>query len=121
MRIYHLALVDEWEAARAAGEPYRRSSVGVSLEEEGFVHCSFREQLPATAQRFYTGRDDVVVLVLDTDRLTSPLVIEPPVGSADPDAEEFPHVYGPLDLAAVVAVLPAPPGPDGVPTIPPVG
>lgn len=121
MRIYHLALVDEWEAARAAGEPYARSSVGVSLAEEGFVHFSFREQVAATAERFYAGRDDVVVLVVDTDRLTSPLVIEPPVGTEDPDAEEFPHVYGPLDLAAVVAVLPAPPGPTGVPTIPPLG
>ena len=122
MRIYHLALASEWEAARAAGEPYRRSTIGRSLDDEGFVHCSFREQLAATAERFYAGRDDVVVLVLDTDRLTSPLVVEPPVGAdADPGAEEFPHVYGPLDLAAVVAVLPAPPGPTGVPTIPPVG
>jgi uncharacterized protein (DUF952 family) len=119
VRIYHLALADEWDAARSAGEPYRRSTLGVSLEEEGFVHCSFREQVAATAERFYAGRDDVVVLVLDPERLTSPLVVEAPVG-AEPGAEEFPHVYGPLDLAAVIDVRPAPPGPTGVPTVPPL-
>jgi len=120
MRIYHLALAPEWEAARAAGEPYRRSTLGVSLEEEGFVHCSFPEQVAATAERFYAGRDDVVVLVLDPERLTSPLVVEAPAG-AGPGAEEFPHVYGPLDLAAVLDVVPAPLGPAGVPSVPSLG
>ncbi|HEY8545779.1 MAG TPA: DUF952 domain-containing protein [Acidimicrobiales bacterium] len=114
MRIYHLALAGEWAAARDAGEPYRRSTVGVSLEEEGFVHCSFAGQLAATARRFYAGRDDVVVLVVDTDRLAAPVVVEP-VGDAG--GEEFPHVYGPIDLDAVSAVVPAPPGPDGVPDV----
>jgi glutathione S-transferase len=110
VRIHHLALAPEWEAARAAGEPYRRSTLGVSLDEQGFVHCSFPEQVRATADRFYTGRHDVVLLVLDPDRLTSPLVVEP---SAGPGTEEFP-----LDLEAVVDVVPAPPGPGGHLTLP---
>ena len=117
MRIYHLALAPEWEAARSAGAPYRRSTIGLSLEEQGFVHCSFPEQVQATADRFYAGRDDVVLLTLDPDRLTSPLVVE---SSAGPGSEEFPHVYGPIDLDAVVDVVPVPPGDDGRPAIPPL-
>ena len=114
-RIYHLALRAEWEAARAAGDPYRRSTVGVSLEEQGFVHCSFAHQVQATADRFYAGRDDVVLLVVDPSLLTSRVEVEPGAG---PGTEEFPHVYGPIDLLAVLAALPAPPAPDGTLLIP---
>lgn len=110
MRIYHLASEGEWAAARTAGEPYRRSTLDRSLEEEGFVHLSFAGQLRATADRFYAGREGIVLLTVDPARLASPLVVE---ASAGPGSEEFPHVYGPIDLDAVVAVTPTPVGADG--------
>jgi glutathione S-transferase len=108
--LFHLALADEWEAARRGGQAYRRSTVGVSLEEQGFVHCSFRGQVQPTADRFYAGRDDVVLLVVDPRRLTSPVRVEPVAG---PGSERFPHVYGPIDLDAVVDSAAVPVGPDG--------
>ena len=57
--LFHLALSDEWAAARDAGV-YDRSTVGRSLAEERFIHCSFAEQVRGTADRYYRGRDDVV-------------------------------------------------------------
>lgn len=98
--LLHLALCDEWERAIAAGGPYDRSTIGVSLAEEGFIHCSFPDQVAATAERYYAGRDDVVVLVVDPDRLDAAIRVEDLGGTG----VEFPHVYGPIPLAAVVAV-----------------
>lgn len=41
--IYHLALRHAWEAAREEGGPYRRSTIDRSLDDEGFIHCSYRD------------------------------------------------------------------------------
>lgn len=98
--LLHLALRGEWEAAVAAGGPYDRSTIGVSLADEGFIHCSFPDQVVATAARYYAGRDDVVVLVLDPARLDAVIRVEDLGGTG----VGFPHVYGSIPLAAVVAV-----------------
>lgn len=98
--ILHLAIESEWQAAVDADEPYDRSTIGVSLAEEGYIHCSFPEQVAATAERYYAGRDDVIVLVVDPDRLGAPVVVEDLSGSG----QSFPHVYGPIPVDAVVAV-----------------
>ena len=52
--LYHLALAADWAVAVAAGE-YRISTLGVTLEQEGFIHTSRLHQLRATADRFYAG------------------------------------------------------------------
>ncbi len=100
--LYHLALAGEWEAAVAAGESYRRSTIGHSLDDVGYIHCSFGHQVQRTADAYYAGRDDVVLLTVDPARLSSEVRVEMVEGAG----EEFPHVYGPLDLDAVVSVLP---------------
>ncbi len=99
--ILHLALQDDWDAAVASGGVYDRSTVGVSLAEEGFIHCSFPDQVVATAGRYYAGRDDVVVLVIDTDRLDAEVRVEDLSGTG----VEFPHIYGPITADAVVDVV----------------
>ena len=48
-RIFHIALPDDWEAARRSGK-YTASTRGRSLSEEGFIHCSFTDQVEATAK-----------------------------------------------------------------------
>jgi glutathione S-transferase len=100
--IFHLALLDEWDDAVARGGPYERSTIGASLRDVGFIHCSYEHQVPATAERFYGGRSDVVVLRIDADRVASELRDE----AADGSAEVFPHLYAPLQLDAVVSVEP---------------
>lgn len=104
MRVFHLTTATEWAAAQGAGS-YTGSTRGRTLAEEGFVHCSLAHQVATTRERFYAGVPDVVLLEVDTDRLTSPWRIEQ-VGVADGDETAFPHVYGPLDLDAVMGVRP---------------
>ncbi|MFC9317338.1 DUF952 domain-containing protein [Streptomyces nigra] len=100
--ILHLTERSLWEAARERGA-YEISTRGRTLQEEGFIHCSTRAQLPKVAAFLYgtyDGPDDLVVLVVDPQRLDVPLRYE----AVEPGGEEFPHVYGPLPVGAVVDV-----------------
>jgi glutathione S-transferase len=106
--IYHIALDRDWRDAQAAGE-YRVSTRGRTLEEEGFIHCSDAHQVAAVANSFYTGAAGLVLLTIDSDRLSSELRYER-VAGAD---EAFPHVHGPLDVNAVIRVSRFEPGADG--------
>ena len=103
MRIFHIATAADWAEARGTGA-YTTSTLGVSLEEEGFLHASREDQWRGVRERFYSDvTEPLVLLEIETDLLDVPWVEELPA----PDAPEtFPHVYGPLRPAAVVAVHP---------------
>lgn len=92
--IYHLLARSEWAAFQqsAVYEP-------PSVASEGFIHCSPAERVGEVARAFYGGRTDLVLLEIDPRRLSSPLVVEPAVDRPG----MFPHVYGPLNLDAVVS------------------
>lgn len=105
--ILHICAAADWAAARGQGV-YRAPS----LAEVGFIHCSDRGTVHLPADALYTGRDDLVLLQIDTARLDVPVRWEPAVPPA-PGAPWFPHVYGPVPLDAVVAVHEFRPGPDG--------
>jgi uncharacterized protein (DUF952 family) len=106
--LYHLALAGAWEAAQAPGV-YERSTIERSLAEAGFIHCSFAAQVQATADRYYRGRDDVVLLRIDPELLDAEVRVEVGVSTG----EGFPHVYGPVPVAAVASAVPVPLGADG--------
>jgi len=97
--LYHLALSDVWQQARAAGS-YSRSTRGRHLNDVGFIHLSEAHQVPATATRFYNDCPSgaVTLLVLDRERLGAEVRYEP----APDSGELFPHLYGALPLQAVV-------------------
>jgi uncharacterized protein (DUF952 family) len=100
VQVFHIATVADWTAAQDAGE-YATSTRGVSLEEEGFIHCSRGEQVAGVWQRYYADAGEpLVLLTIDTDRLASPWQ-EDQVGN-----DSYPHVYGPLKASAVVRVQP---------------
>jgi uncharacterized protein (DUF952 family) len=107
-RLYHLASEGEWREAVERGGPYRRSTLGRSLDEEGFIHCSFAHQVQLIADVIYRGRHDVVLLVLDPARLGAEVRVEDVGGD-----QRFPHIYGAVPLEAVVAVEPVPVDGDG--------
>jgi len=101
-RVYHLALASDWAAAQAAGD-YRISTRGLTLEQQGFIHASREDQWRGVLARFYADvTEPLVLLVIDPVRLSSELRVEY-VAEA---GEEFPHLYGPLNLDAVVEVRP---------------
>lgn len=102
--LLHIASIDEWEAARRVGELRPPS-----LEAEGFVHLSTAAQVLGPAGRYYAGRSDMLLLELDPKKLGAPLVYEDTNGRG----EEYPHLYGPLPVAAVRRAVPFPPEPDG--------
>jgi glutathione S-transferase len=107
-QLFHIALPDDWERARDEGM-YTTSTRGVSLAEEGFVHCSRRHQVEATANRFYADLDEVVVLTIDEAALDALVVDEDLHGAGEP----FPHVYGPIPVATVVEAARWTRGPTG--------
>jgi uncharacterized protein (DUF952 family) len=103
MIIIHILPRTEWERAQAAGT-YRAAS----LNSEGFIHFSTPEQIPHTANDYYHGQSGLVMLVCDTDKLSAELKWE---GARN--GWLFPHLYGELNLDAVIRVLDLPMQPDG--------
>ena len=88
--LFHLAETAVWNAQQAAAD-----YTPPTFAEEGFVHCSTVEQLPGTAQRFYTGRD-MVLLTLNATLV--PVVYE----NLEGGDMLFPHVYQPLPKTMVL-------------------
>lgn len=102
MRIFHIATAADWAAAQASGS-YATSTYGVSLAEEGFIHASRGDQWQGVRERFYADvAEPLVLLTIDPALLTAPVVEESPPGTS----ETFPHIYGPIDVAAVVGTIP---------------
>jgi uncharacterized protein (DUF952 family) len=100
--LYHIATVPDWDQAQRDGE-YRTSTRGRSLSEEGFIHASTAAQVLPVANAVYLDEpQDLVLLVLDTGQIGAGIRYEPVPGWADP----FPHIYGPLEAAAVVRAVP---------------
>ena len=103
--IYHLIPADDWATAQASGVVAPES-----LATEGFVHNSRADQVPGVVERYYAGRDDMLLLSIDESLLGLDVVWEAPAhpdGTPNTEAEEaqrYPHVYGPMPVSAVVEV-----------------
>ena len=117
--IYHIASRAAWELAQARG-----FYSAPSLEAEGFIHCSTIEQLPVVANGFYAGRRDLLLLCIHESRVNVELRWEAPAhpqskeASFVTDTGQFPHIYGRLNLDAVVAVYDFPETDGGFPLPP---
>lgn len=111
--IFHILNQKDWQAAQATGE-YRPAS----LINEGFIHFSTNQQAVAVANTFYKGQADLLLLKVDVEKLTAPLKWEPPVGLPAPSGhtaqELFPHLYGVLNLSAVIDVIKFPLNANGI-------
>jgi glutathione S-transferase len=105
--IFHIAEACDWEAAKGRGD-YRVSTRGRTLADEGYIHAARREQVLAVAELWYADAGPLLLLTIDPARLSSPVRDdEVAPGSV------YPHIYGPIDLDAVVAVAPIGRGADG--------
>ena len=102
--IFHITSQTAWEDAQKRGS-YRAES----LNTEGFIHCSTISQVLPVADNFYKGQSGLVLLVIEPTLLSSKLKWEPPSGGAPPagvpQGDQFPHVYGPINLDAVAKVV----------------
>src|SRR5512141_477726 len=110
--IYHITSRKAWREAQQRGD-YRAEN----FEKDGFIHCSTGAQVLPVAEKYYAGQRGLIVLVIDPARLTSKLKWEPPAEGAPPpgvpEGDPFPHVYGPINLDAIVRVLDLETNPDG--------
>ena len=102
--IYRLAGTSDWEAAQASGY-----FVSADLTAEGFIHCCTAPQIATVANRYYQGREALLLLEIDETRVRVPLTWE----DLTQAGEAFPHVYGRIPLAAVTRCLALQPGVDG--------
>ena len=93
--IYHLTQKRNWDDALTKG-----FYDAESLYSEGFIHCSVKDQVHATLDRYFKDQSEILVLSIDSSKLRSPLKFE---FSASVN-EEFPHVFGPINIDAVVDV-----------------
>ena len=94
MLIYHIVLPEVWEKFKDEYE-YEAES----LASEGFIHCSYRNQLDAVLQRYYSGAEKVLILHINPHLLKSELVAEPSTAR-----EIYPHIYGTINKSAIVNV-----------------
>jgi uncharacterized protein (DUF952 family) len=104
LNIVHITSHKDWIDAMSAGQ-----YIAPSLKSEGFIHCSTITQALSVAEQYYKGESGLVLLVIDPARLASDIKWEPPSGGAPPPGvragESFPHIYGPINLNAVVQTL----------------
>lgn len=91
--ILHICQRKAWQEAKAQGV-YRAPS----LDSEGFIHCSRVDQILEVANVFYRDVPDLVVLWIDPYKIRSEIRWEA-VGE-----ESFPHIYGPVEIDAVIEV-----------------
>ena len=108
--IFHIAKRGEWESARREGV-YRTRT----LASEGFIHCSRSDQVIRVADTLFRGRKGLVLLEIETRQVGAEIRHENREGGQ----ELFPHIYGALDLGAVVRVVAFEPGEDGSFAMPP--
>jgi uncharacterized protein (DUF952 family) len=94
MPIYHIVLPEVWEKFKA--EKFYEAD---SLKAEGFIHCSFAEQLEKVLRRYYKDTGRVLILEIETEKLMSKFVDEPSTGG-----EIYPHIYGKINTDAIIGI-----------------
>jgi len=95
--IFHVAQAEDVDNAAESGR-YQCDS----LSSEGFIHCCKPEQLQGVIERYYSSVKGLLLMHIDGDALHSDLVFENTVGGD----ELFPHVYGEINMDAVVQIAP---------------
>jgi len=103
--IFHITTKGEWRDKQRYGL-YRPEL----SDEEGFIHCSLASQVQRVANTMYSAQRNLLLIVIDFGKLTSPVQMEDTEGAG----EEYPHIYGPLNLDAVLDKIRLDPGDDGM-------
>lgn len=108
MRLFHIVNREDWEGL-GDGEHYQPPS----LRLDGFIHLSTEKQLLRTAARHFAEATDLLVVAIDSEQLKGPLRYEEAHG------ELYPHLHGPLEPGAIIAVVALPRLNDGSFELPP--
>jgi len=102
--IFHITTQTAWDEAQTKGE-----YIAESLVTEGFIHCSTISQVIPVVELYYKDQNSLLLLMIEPTLLSSTLKWEAPSGGTPPpgvpEGDRFPHIYGPINLDAVVNVL----------------
>lgn len=91
---YHITTPEKW--AEFKDKDFYEAE---SLKTEGFIHASFSEQLEETLKIYYQDAREVLILTVDSEKLTSKLIVE-----KSRKGEDFPHIYGVINKSAIVRI-----------------
>ncbi|MDQ4123119.1 MAG: DUF952 domain-containing protein [Acidobacteriota bacterium] len=91
---YHITTPEQW--TQFADKDFYEAE---SLKTEGFIHASFAEQLEETLKIHYRDAQEVLLLTIDSEKLTSKLLVE-----KSRNGEDFPHIYGAINKTAIVGI-----------------
>lgn len=95
--LYHILSMEEWTSAQKS-----KHYAPASLSQEGFIHLSTHEQLPLVQERYFKDQVNLVLLHIDPLKVAPALKFE----TVYPNEAPYPHLYGPLNLDAVIKVEP---------------
>jgi uncharacterized protein (DUF952 family) len=106
--ILHITQQKQWIKAQTEGIYH-----ATSLDTEGFIHCSTSKQIIKVANTFFANQKGLVLLYIDSDKVKSKICYETVEGN-----EQFPHIYGELNLDAVFKAVDFEFNQDGLFTLP---
>ena len=109
-QILHITSESDWKKAKQDGV-----YTAPSLEKAGFIHCSLAKQITPVANYNFKGQQGLIILEIDEKKLKHEVKYE----DLWNEGQDYPHIYGPLNLDAVVRTVPFPPESDGTFKLPP--
>ena len=101
--ILHIVKREQWEKAKLEGVYHSDT-----LDTYGFIHCSTSKQIVKVANDLFFAQKGLVLLCIVTSKVRSKIRYEF-AGSE----ELYPHIYGPLNIDAVIRVADFEPAKDG--------
>ena len=97
MILIHLIEREDWESAREENPLFQKSFI-----QFGFVHCCLPDQTESVLSQWFAGNNEVIAVEIDSEKLKFPLVFE----NLEGGNEDFPHIYGPVNIDAIVKSYP---------------
>lgn len=91
--LFHITTREEWKEYQSNSN-YKPET----FEKQGFIPCSSGDQLEETANRLFSDKDKILLLVIDVSTLGENIKYE----MDEERGEKFPHIYGPLNTSAVI-------------------
>ncbi|MGK7939971.1 MAG: DUF952 domain-containing protein [Crocosphaera sp.] len=104
--IFHITTPETWQKAKQ-NKVYKCDS----LETEGFIHCATKSQVLTIANTFYSNYEQLIILIINPDKLLAKLQWESPIhpnpnlAENIDDSQKFPHIYGVINLDAIEEII----------------
>lgn len=103
--IIYTATPEEWDKIKTQTEFKSHD-----YDKEEFIHCCYPNQTTWVLNKHYRNEEKVIILTIDPKLLKSKWLSEDLKGKG----EEFPHVYGSINVDSIIEVFEISPSKDGL-------